>query len=224
MVFVDSIKLNTDYKSKPMKLAKLTSRLLVPIVVTIALLFAAQSAQAATMPDADVPFGILAPGGPYTGTTDLPDDSPNVAWFQFALSGAAANVTLDTFGSGVQDTILALYDPDGTLLGQNDDCPPVGGSTQSCLVFSALQPASYLVGVVEYNAWFELSSGSLFELEFIDMWMLNDGNESKLGSESVTLNIQVEAVSPTVVPVPAALWLFGTALAGFIGFSRRKTV
>lgn len=30
------------------------------------------------------------------------------------------------------------------------------------------------------------------------------------------------AVSP--VPVPAAVWLFGTALAGFIGFSRRRNV
>jgi hypothetical protein len=27
-----------------------------------------------------------------------------------------------------------------------------------------------------------------------------------------------------VVPVPAAVWLFGTALIGFIGFSRRTTV
>jgi hypothetical protein len=29
---------------------------------------------------------------------------------------------------------------------------------------------------------------------------------------------------PSAVPVPAAFWLFGTALAGFIGFSRRRTV
>ena len=29
---------------------------------------------------------------------------------------------------------------------------------------------------------------------------------------------------PSEVPVPAAVWLFGTALAGFIGFSRRRKV
>ena len=28
----------------------------------------------------------------------------------------------------------------------------------------------------------------------------------------------------SVVPVPAAVWLFGTALFGFIGFSRRTSV
>jgi len=27
---------------------------------------------------------------------------------------------------------------------------------------------------------------------------------------------------PTIVPTPAALWLFGSALAGFIGLKRRK--
>jgi hypothetical protein len=29
-------------------------------------------------------------------------------------------------------------------------------------------------------------------------------------------------LSPSPVPVPAALWLFGTALIGLIGVSRRK--
>jgi hypothetical protein len=28
---------------------------------------------------------------------------------------------------------------------------------------------------------------------------------------------------PSVVPVPAAFWLFGTALIGFIGFSRKTS-
>ncbi len=195
---------------------KLVTRLAVTFFLSIG------SAQAATMPDADVSFLILAPGGPYTGTTDLADVSPNIAWFQFEISGAAANVTLDTFGSAIPDTILALYNPAGTLLDQNDDCPPVAGSTQSCLFFPDLQPASYLAGVVEYNARFELPAGGLFELEFIDMWMLNDDQLSILGNDSVTLNILVEAVSPTVVPVPAAIWLFGTALIGMFGYNKRS--
>jgi hypothetical protein len=28
---------------------------------------------------------------------------------------------------------------------------------------------------------------------------------------------------PSQVPVPAAIWLFGSAMAGLVGFSRRKT-
>lgn len=38
------------------------------------------------------------------------------------------------------------------------------------------------------------------------------------GSESFVTSL------PTVVPVPAAFWLFGTALIGFVGFSRRRSV
>jgi len=31
-------------------------------------------------------------------------------------------------------------------------------------------------------------------------------------------------LTPSAVPIPAAVWLFGSALAGFIGFNRRKQV
>lgn len=36
-------------------------------------------------------------------------------------------------------------------------------------------------------------------------------------------NVDVRAVPPSVVPVPAAIWLFGTALIGLIGFGKRKS-
>lgn len=35
---------------------------------------------------------------------------------------------------------------------------------------------------------------------------------------------QWSIVSPSAVPVPAAVWLFGTALIGFVGISRRRKV
>ena len=35
-------------------------------------------------------------------------------------------------------------------------------------------------------------------------------------------NFQFDLTNPSVVPVPAAAWLFGSALLGFFGFSRRK--
>jgi hypothetical protein len=31
-------------------------------------------------------------------------------------------------------------------------------------------------------------------------------------------------MSPNAVPVPAAVWLFGTALLGLIGFGKRRKV
>jgi ABC-type antimicrobial peptide transport system permease subunit len=35
-------------------------------------------------------------------------------------------------------------------------------------------------------------------------------------------NVSVLAVNPNPVPVPAAVWLFGTALIGLVGFGKRR--
>ena len=43
-----------------------------------------------------------------------------------------------------------------------------------------------------------------------------------LSSMSAAANFQFDLTDPSVVPVPAAAWLFGSALLGFFGFSRRK--
>ena len=43
-----------------------------------------------------------------------------------------------------------------------------------------------------------------------------------LAPNSIFFNAQFTSLSP--VPIPAAVWLFGTALIGFIGFSRRRHI
>ncbi len=185
------------------------------ILATALLLFAAQAAQAATMPTISDPnkFGIIGQGS-YTKNDDLPDSDPNIVWFSFNLDDTY-KVDLDTFGSSpnpaadVKFTILALYDDGGTLLGQNDDCVP-GSVFRSCLSFSSLATGMYIAGIMEYY-------DSSFP--FVDGWMLGPDNETGAGSNNVFLNINV---SP--VPVPAAVWLFGSALLGFVGMSRRTSI
>ncbi|MGB5329418.1 MAG: PEP-CTERM sorting domain-containing protein, partial [Gammaproteobacteria bacterium] len=47
----------------------------------------------------------------------------------------------------------------------------------------------------------------------------------KSGDYERAIAAKVKAiVRPPAVPVPAAVWLFGTALLGFIGVSRRRKV
>ena len=181
------------------------------IVATFALFFAAQATQGMPLPPAsDFAFGVLAPGL-HTASADLPDIDPNIAWFEFQLT-AISSVTLDTFGSEIDDTIMGLYDPTGTLLGNNDDCS-TAPTTQSCLLFPDLMAASYLVGVVEWD----FGRGAQDSM-FISGWNVNFVTDN--GDDAVTLNIEVEAV-PQPVSAPATLALLGLGLAG-LGRSRRK--
>ena len=74
------------------------------------------------------------------------------------------------------------------------------------------------------------ASGRTMSFE-VKLVALNDGGaalETALTTFGVSFHLSPEAVlSPppmSAVPVPAAFWLFGTALIGFIGFSRRTNL
>jgi hypothetical protein len=52
------------------------------------------------------------------------------------------------------------------------------------------------------------------------LWIGGNGSDaSPVGSQSYIANI---TASPSAVPVPGAVWLFGSAIAGFAGLRRRK--
>lgn len=164
-------------------------------------LFAMGSAQAAPLLDHD--FGLLTPGTK-SQSLSLPDDDPNVRWFGFALD-ATSFVDLNTVNSNA-DTELGLYDNTGLLLGDNDDCDAI--VLTSCLTFSSLDAGDYFAAVINFNGIFDDIDFAVTTFE--------------LGSPLVTLNVTARALNP--VPVPATIWLFGTALLGFVGMSRRTSI
>jgi hypothetical protein len=173
----------------------------------LAFLFATSQAHAAVAPPADFDFGTVGTGE-YTTSVPLPNPDPNVLWFQFSLDATSlVNIsTLGSMGEGPLDTVLALYDNTGVVLDQNDECNLDSG--YSCLQFNSLDSGVYLAGV------------TLFSGMFIDGWMLDPGPGSGAGTIDFTLTVrQISAV-----PAPAAIWLFGSALVGFVGMSRRTTV
>ena len=72
------------------------------------------------------------------------------------------------------------------------------------------------------NQWFpEIVSGLTLHI-LIDQLPLPNGT----GIWEVSLEyseLRINAKNPSAVPVPAAVWLFGTALVGLAGLSRRKS-
>ena len=196
-------------------------RIFKTIVISTAMLFCAQGVQAASMPSPpDFNFDTAFPtplSGSYSGEADLPGvASPNnIAWFQFTLSGLS-NVNLDTFGSGILDTVLALYDSSGAIVGQNDDC---GSPTsfQSCLTLTNLVSDTYLAGILKFSSD-EDGNAAIF----VNMWEATASSADD--TPTARLNLDISAVPIGAVPVPAAVWLFGTALIGFVGMSRRTSV
>lgn len=55
-------------------------------------------------------------------------------------------------------------------------------------------------------------------------WDWQDGASDSITQTLVNDIIGITSVSIPAVPVPAAVWLFGTALIGFVGMSRRRKV
>ncbi len=101
------------------------------------------------------------------------------------------------------DTWLQLFDTDGvTLLAENDDAQHDGPgdlvlwTLNSFINYTISNPGTYYIAVGEYDGDAD-SIGSL----------ITDGE--------YTLHV-------SAVPIPAAVWLFGSGLLGLIGFSRRK--
>jgi len=103
------------------------------------------------------------------------------------------------------------YNPDATVNDQHgvlDVNTTLGSFMFDITQTGALESAPIFIGLI--------TEGDLLSIRW------NEGPEiSGIGNEETTLdNFMVASVSP--VPAPAAVWLFGTALVGLIGFGKRR--
>jgi hypothetical protein len=95
-------------------------------------------------------------------------------------------------------------------------------------IFTAADDDGFLGGIGPYLIF---DSGSLFDFDFqktsepkfnSSFSFFDNFNESEsMFGEWTDLNL---TVVPTVVPVPAAVWLFGSGLLGLVGLARRGKV
>jgi hypothetical protein len=167
-------------------------------------LLAAMPAQAATCPDP-----IITGTGIVTVTTDSGTAS--------CLTYGSNNVDLSSYG-------LVLIDKSTDTSGTMDGALTIAeSSTVGIGDFSIGATPGYtsLTLVVKDGNLNGLQWGafSLSALALSGDWSLQDKDGKFKGLSGGELWGSISAV-----PVPAAAWLFGTALIGFIGFSRRTKV
>jgi hypothetical protein len=149
----------------------------------------------------------------FDGVPMFPETEQAIGTFNFDLTGLTiVSAALEgTFGnSSATSTAPVDVFADEWLVAQclsDDPCFQVD-----------IDPWSFL-----YADFSDLLDGSL-GLSFIQ----TDESMTRLGE--TTLTIETAAIpepsitAPSAVPVPAAVWLFGTALIGLIGMSRRRKV
>jgi hypothetical protein len=67
--------------------------------------------------------------------------------------------------------------------------------------------------------------GSLFEHTILSIFrIVEDPSNSRFEALLIGEADSLKSLAVSAVPVPAAIWLFGTALIGFVGMSRRRKV
>ncbi len=140
----------------------------------------------------------------------------------FAPTDGDVNFILGTFDS---QTMLAMFDDSDTgFAGPWLEIP-----VPQTITFSGPDPSGDWVATNESSASITLSDSNHFILAIStdngSTW-LGDSSVYSLGANSWMITFpgsdSVVQVDARVVPVPAAVWLFGSGLVGLVAFARRS--
>ncbi|MCP4768329.1 MAG: VPLPA-CTERM sorting domain-containing protein [Gammaproteobacteria bacterium] len=149
---------------------------------------------------------------------------------------ASAYVTNDGYRYATESEVSLLFTNAGGVPTQSPAFSP-GNLAASQLLLSLMGCTSYLVsvpcgGTDEWSAgmWGD-TAGRIALIEALirpptyahgllaTRWVQVAGPDAVYRADVASF-----LVMPSAVPVPAAVWLFGTALIGFVGISRRRKV
>jgi hypothetical protein len=138
------------------------------------------------------------------------------------------NVTVNTFNLsgwdlGLFDDTAALTDANALNLGVSAEVSFTAAGSGNWNAINLSGGSKLLLGGKQFvfaitdgfaDNWFEATSATL--------QAVNTTNYEVTFANGVSQVYSFDAI-PTVVPVPAAVWLFGSGLIGLVGLARRKT-
>lgn len=157
----------------------------------------------------------------------------DVVTVSFTLANDASNVRLwtDSYKNGLNfDPLLTLWNQStGAWIRENDDNSSVASGQalyDSGLILPNLVAGNYFFTITTSpnyaNYWpsHNITGGFAFDAE-TPIPLASWGQPDNGASMGTYWSINLESI--TAIPVPAAIWLFGSAIVGFAGVSRRKT-
>jgi hypothetical protein len=158
----------------------------------------------------------------------------DIVTINFSLINDANNVKVwtDSFQSATNfDPITALWNKTtGALIAQNDDNASIApGQTwyDSGFALDFLEAGDYLFTVATYPNFAQGSNiFDGFQLDGQTPIPLSQWTQPANGFNMGTywrVNLEgVDSANVSAVPVPAAVWLFGSGLMGLLGFNRKR--
>ena len=109
------------------------------------------------------------------------------------------------------DPVLSLFASDGTtLLAQNDD----GGNGFDALITGTLPIGNYILALTQFNFF----PTSINDTHLLNLFGGLDWSVTFTGPDDAIISTR----DVSAVPLPAAAWLFGSALLGFAGLRRKS--
>jgi len=142
----------------------------------------------------------------------------------FAPTDGNINFVADTFNAG---TILAMFDDSDTGFTSGLDITPLPENI--AIAAGGLNPGDW-TATNESAATLNLTGSDWFRLAISTDGGLSwseDTSFSPAGTDLLNITFTdgtVLSVDIKVVPVPAAVWLFGSGLLGLVGVARRKAL
>jgi len=173
--------------------------------------------------------------------TDSIEGNLSLTWsdidmYEFGWGGGTFNA--NTVGSDIEDTELFLFNGAGIAIVANEDVS--GDVWQSTITDIGLTAGNYYIAIARTGTkpYALTPPGPSVELMF-DESVPENWEDQRLGISAYPLYWWdgYEAISPaatdgpgyvisilstSAVPVPAAVWLFGSGLIGLVGIGRRK--
>ena len=163
-------------------------------------------------------------GGILTGSGDIIEDVTNTNGGQFNAGNSPGSMTIG--GDYTQDQYSTFtFELAGTEQGTEYDWVDVGGTAN---LAGELEVLWYDDFTASLGDTFDILSAETIDGEFdiLTLVMLGVGLEwdvsylfDFVGSTDI---VRLSVIESSAVPVPAAAWLFGSALIGLVGIKRKK--